>query len=90
LDAARRQRLRDGLVTGSTLPPEKGAAVVDYTFYPCRADGSSMAFDAAEFSRDEDARAFAQRVLERHDSAVEVEIWAGERRLGRISRRGAD
>jgi hypothetical protein len=63
---------------------------VDYTFYPCRADGSSMAFDAAEFSHDDEARAFAKRVLERHDSAIEVEIWAGERRLGRIARAGAE
>jgi hypothetical protein len=60
---------------------------VDYTFYPCRADGSSMAFDAVELTHDEDARAFAQRVLDRHDSAVEVEIWAGERRLGKIARK---
>jgi hypothetical protein len=55
---------------------------LDYTFYPCRADGSSMAFDAAHLADDDQALTYAARVLTRHASAVEVEVWAGERRLG--------
>ena len=60
-----------------------------YTFYPRRADGASNAFDAADLAGDEQARAFAERVLRRHASAVEVVIWLGERQVGRVSRTAA-
>jgi len=60
-----------------------------YTFYPCRPDGASIAFDAAELADDEAARAFARRVLQHHQSAVEVVVWSGERRVGAVARTGA-
>ena len=41
-----------------------------------------MAFDAAHLADDDQALTYAARVLTRHASAVEVEVWAGERRLG--------
>jgi type IV pilus biogenesis protein CpaD/CtpE len=60
-----------------------------YTFYPRRADGGSSAFDAMELRDDDQARAFADRVLAAHASAVEVAIWAGEREVGHVSRLAA-
>ena len=57
-----------------------------YTFYPRRADGASNAFDAVELASDEQARAFASRVLAQHASAVEVAVWAGEREVCRVTR----
>lgn len=63
---------------------------MDYTFYPCRADGSSIAFDVAEVADDEAAQAYAYRVLDRHLSAVTVEIWTGERRLAVVRRMAAE
>jgi hypothetical protein len=59
---------------------------VIYTFYPCRKDGSSIAFDAAELADDAAAQAYALTMLTRHASAVEVVIWAGERRAGSVAR----
>ena len=57
-----------------------------YAFYPCRSDGSSIAFDLMDFPDDATALAYAPRVLNRHDSAIEVVIWAGERRLDPVGR----
>lgn len=57
-----------------------------FTFYPCRSDGSSAAFESIECRDDDAARARARRVLDDHLSAVEVVIWQGERRVGALSR----
>jgi len=57
-----------------------------FTFYPCRPDGSSPAFETIECSDDADALVRARRVLDDHRSAVEVIIWQGERRVGALSR----
>jgi hypothetical protein len=57
-----------------------------FTFYPCRPDGSSSALEA-EVCRDDAAALFrARRVLDDHASAVEVEVWQGERRVGALAR----
>ena len=60
-----------------------------YTFYPRRADGASNAFEAVELAGDDQARAFAQRVLAQHASAVEVSVWAGEREVCQVGRLAA-
>jgi hypothetical protein len=57
-----------------------------FTFYPCRPDGSSAAFETIECSGDAAALVRARRVLEEHPSAVEVIIWQGERQVGAFSR----
>jgi hypothetical protein len=57
-----------------------------FTFYPCRPDGSSAAFESIECSGDADALVRARRVLDEHPSAVEVVIWQGERQVGAFSR----
>lgn len=57
-----------------------------FTFYPCRADGSSSAFETIECRDDADAHLRARRVLDDHLSATEVVIWLGERRVGALSR----
>lgn len=57
-----------------------------FTFYPCRADGSSAAFETLECRDDQDALARARRVLDDHRSAVEVVIWQGERQVGSLGR----
>lgn len=56
-----------------------------FTFYPCRADGSSIAFETFECHDDERALHTAQQVLREHRSSVEVVVWQGERRVGSIS-----
>jgi hypothetical protein len=57
-----------------------------FTFYPCRPDGSSIAFEALECDNDLGALETARRVLREHRSAVEVVIWHGERQVGAVSR----
>ncbi len=57
-----------------------------FTFYPCRADGSSTAFETLECPDDAGALERARRVLEEHRSSVEVIIWQGERRVGALVR----
>lgn len=61
-----------------------------FTFYPCRKDGSSTAFETFEQGSDDDALERAGQVLREHASAVEVVIWQGERRVGAVQRLGAD
>ena len=56
-----------------------------FTFYPCRADGSSIAFEIFECHDDDTALQTAQQVLREHRSSVEVVVWQGERRVGAIS-----
>lgn len=60
-----------------------------YTFLPCRADGSSIALDLVECDDDVTAKGVAERILRRHDSAVEVVFWTGERRAGSVARQAA-
>jgi hypothetical protein len=58
-----------------------------FTFYPCRSDGSSTAFESLELRNDAGALARARRVLDEHPSAVEVVVWNEERRVGAVERR---
>ena len=60
-----------------------------FTFYPCRSDGSSTAFETFELPDDDGALARARQVLADHASSVEVVIWAGERRVGEVRRSAA-
>lgn len=60
-----------------------------FTFYPCRADGASTAFEVVELADDEAALGRASRVLTDHPSAVTVVIWQGERQVGSVAREGA-
>lgn len=57
-----------------------------FTFYPCRRDGSSTAFETFEQVGDDQALDRARQVLAEHLSAVEVVVWQGERRVGAVSR----
>jgi hypothetical protein len=57
-----------------------------FTFYPCRPDGSSTAFETLECPDDANALKRARQVLEEHLSSVEVVIWQGERRVGAVAR----
>ena len=57
-----------------------------FTFYPCRPDGSSTAFETFELPDDQQALTTARRVLDEHASSVEVVIWSGERQVGVIER----
>ena len=57
-----------------------------FTFYPCRADGSSTAFQTFECRDDAQALSYARRVLDEHLSSVEVVIWQGERKVGAVAR----
>jgi hypothetical protein len=57
-----------------------------FTFYPCRADGSSTAFETFECQDDARALVLARRILAEHPSAVEVVVWQGERRVGSVAR----
>jgi hypothetical protein len=60
-----------------------------FTFYPCRADGSSTAFESFELANTAAAMVRARRVLEEHASAVRVVIWKDERRVGVVERQHA-
>lgn len=57
-----------------------------FTFYPCRADGSSSAFETIDCVDDGEALLRARRVLDEHRSAVEVDIWQGERHVAELAR----
>ena len=52
-----------------------------YTFYPCRADGSSTTFEAFELDGDEEARVRASLLLEQHASCAYVTVWQGDRQV---------
>lgn len=57
-----------------------------FTFYPCRSDGTSTAFETFEEAGVTAALARAERVLSEHSSAVQVVVWQGERRVGAVAR----
>jgi len=57
-----------------------------FTFYPRRRDGSSTTFETLEQADAAAALIRARQVLREHDSAVEVVIWQGERRVGAVAR----
>lgn len=57
-----------------------------YSFYPCRSDGSSAAFETIECRDEAHALVRARRVLDEHLSAVEVVIWHGELKVGAVGR----
>jgi len=61
-----------------------------FTFYPCRPDGSSPAFETIECADDAAALVRARRVLEEHLSAAEVVVWRGERQIGAVARVAGD
>lgn len=52
-----------------------------YTFYPCRADGSSLTFQSLELSDDCEARSCALAVLQEHRTSDYVVAWSGERKV---------
>jgi hypothetical protein len=52
-----------------------------YTFYPCRPDGSSESFIAAELADDDEAVDRARIILHQHPSATRVAVWCGERKV---------
>jgi hypothetical protein len=57
-----------------------------FTFYPCRADGSSTSFQTQMCVDDDSALSYARQVLDEHRSAVEVVVWQGERLVGSVTR----
>jgi hypothetical protein len=50
-----------------------------YTFYPCRADGSSTTFEAFEADGDAEAQRRAAELLQQHSSCAYVTIWQSDR-----------
>lgn len=58
-----------------------------YTFYPETAAGSRVSLEVIELSGDNAARARALDVLMEHDSAACVEVWCGDRYVGRVDGR---
>lgn len=62
----------------------------NYTFFPRRADGSSLTFTSADLLDDAHALTHAQTVLLAHPSAVEVTVWDGERPVGERRARKLD
>jgi hypothetical protein len=52
-----------------------------YTFYPFKADGTSGTFVCLELEDDNEAYIRALTVLDRHLSAIQVAVWAGDRRV---------
>lgn len=49
-----------------------------YTFYPCRADGSSTTFEAFELDGDHAARERAAVLRAQHPSCAFVTVWRGD------------
>lgn len=60
-----------------------------YSFIPRRADGSSPTLDLVDCEDDTTAMGVAKCILRRHESAVEVVFWAGERWAGAVAREPA-
>lgn len=58
----------------------------EYLFYPYRADGIALSFEAMRLPSDEDARVRAERVLEEHATATSIVVWQGDRVLHRLAR----
>jgi hypothetical protein len=52
-----------------------------YTLYPFKADGTSETFACFDLADDEEACIRALDLLDRHLSATQVVIWAGERKV---------
>lgn len=52
-----------------------------YTFYPCRADGTSTTFETFELPDDSAAFLQAHKVAVSHLSCTYVAIWRGARAL---------
>ena len=57
-----------------------------FMFYPRRPDGSSTTFEMLEQADADAALNRARQVLREHDSAVEVVVWRGNRRVGAVAR----
>jgi len=68
-------------------PPTGTRSLAIYTYYPCRG-GAPASLEAAEHPSDAAALEAARRVLAAHGSCDSVEVWQGERFLGRHG--GAD
>lgn len=58
----------------------------EYIFYPYRADGVALSFEAMRLPSDEDARVRAGLVLDEHPTATSIVVWQGDRVLHRLSR----
>jgi hypothetical protein len=61
-----------------------------YTFYPCKPDGTSLMFEAADLPSDDAAAVRAEAVLLEHTTASHVAIWTGDRRVRLCGRAMAD
>jgi PAS domain S-box-containing protein len=59
-----------------------------YTFYCCRPDGASTAFEAHDLRSDKAAREKAAELLESHASSERVVAWLGDREVFTVSRTG--
>lgn len=60
-----------------------------YAFYPMRADGASLTFELLEFASEPDALKHARAVGRDHESCEHVEVWDGDRMVGRVWKRAA-
>lgn len=58
-----------------------------YTFYPYTAQGASLGFEAHDLDDDASAMALGRRLIGGHRSAVEIQIWQGERLVAHIQPR---
>ncbi len=57
----------------------------DYAFYPETAAGSRISLELTDLASDEAAQDWALDVLTQHASAACVEIWCGDRYVGRVT-----
>ena len=58
-----------------------GSQMPLYTFYPCKSDGASETFVCFELADDAHAYVRALHVLNQHQEATHVVVWAGERKV---------
>ena len=61
-----------------------------YTFYPHRADGSSVTFEAHELACDRTAIDRAGELLNEYITSRTVVVWEGERQVGVKAREPAE
>lgn len=57
-----------------------------YTFYPYRADGSGLTFEAIELASDSEASSRACNLLRDHQSADCVEVWRDDEIVAAVRR----
>lgn len=57
-----------------------------YTFYPCRLDDASLAFESYELQDDDQAAIRGDVILTQHPSAAFVVVWSGDRKVCSVDR----